>query len=297
MTIQQIEMCDRLAILGSFISAAESLGVTQPAVSSAITALEHELGVRLFIRSRRGVELTTKGKEILPLMRRMIGIGSEILAMTSESPNDRGSLRVAGRQGFMQYVFPELHRTLSEAYPEIHLSFVLSGGQSEIVEALATGRVDLAFGANPEMKSITAETIYRDPVLLCEKGTAGRGRKEESGRRYCLPTATDRLRKPLERLIRSLDKKPIIALESDDYTILGTLVASGEYIGPVYGHMLLDERFRSAVRPLRTHGAGVHRDLTILYRRDDRLPHVDTARALFVSRTRELLDRVLRTRN
>src|SRR5271166_5882231 len=53
----------RIAELGSFGRAAEALNATQPTVSRQITALEQEVGNRLFTRHRRGVSLTQAGTD------------------------------------------------------------------------------------------------------------------------------------------------------------------------------------------------------------------------------------------
>ncbi|HMM70600.1 MAG TPA: LysR family transcriptional regulator, partial [Gudongella oleilytica] len=53
---------NQVAVLGSFTKAANTLFMSQPAVSQSIAALESELGVRLFTRTRKGVVLTEEGK-------------------------------------------------------------------------------------------------------------------------------------------------------------------------------------------------------------------------------------------
>ncbi|NED50293.1 LysR family transcriptional regulator, partial [Micromonospora aurantiaca] len=62
----------RAAELGQFRHAADELGVTQQAVSKRIAALERELGVRLFTRTPRGVELTGDGRAFLPHARGVV---------------------------------------------------------------------------------------------------------------------------------------------------------------------------------------------------------------------------------
>ena len=58
----------------SMAAAAKKLSLTQPAISAQIRALEEELGVRLFERSKRHVALTTDGEALLPYARRLVGI-------------------------------------------------------------------------------------------------------------------------------------------------------------------------------------------------------------------------------
>ena len=73
MTFAQLRSFSEVARLGSVTAAAHALGVTEPAVSSAVGALRRELGDPLFVRSRTGIDLTPGG-------RRLALAASEILA-------------------------------------------------------------------------------------------------------------------------------------------------------------------------------------------------------------------------
>lgn len=81
----------RAADVGQFQHAADELGVTQQAVSKRIAALERELGVRLFTRTARGVELTLDGQAFLPHARGIV-TGVE-RAVTAVKPGSR-ALRI-----------------------------------------------------------------------------------------------------------------------------------------------------------------------------------------------------------
>ena len=65
MDLRQLEIFTRVAELGSFSRAAESLHLTQPTVSEHIRALEDELGVRLLDRRGRGADVTRAGHLLL----------------------------------------------------------------------------------------------------------------------------------------------------------------------------------------------------------------------------------------
>ena len=77
----------------NFRLAAEAVGLSQPALSRRIQALEASLGAPLLERSRRGVSPTTIGRELEPLLRRVISeLESSILASGDMGPNDTGAL-------------------------------------------------------------------------------------------------------------------------------------------------------------------------------------------------------------
>ena len=72
--------------LRSFTKAAQSFGVTQPAVSAQIKRLQFLLGFELLAESAPGVSLTPRGQEVVSGARRMLAINDQILNMTSGTP-------------------------------------------------------------------------------------------------------------------------------------------------------------------------------------------------------------------
>ena len=71
MTLQQIRYCLTISETGSMNRAAESLYVTQPALTGAIRELEGELGITIFNRTNRGVSLTNEGRRFLHYARQV----------------------------------------------------------------------------------------------------------------------------------------------------------------------------------------------------------------------------------
>ena len=71
MTLQQIHYALTVSRAGSMNRAAEELFISQPALSSTIHSLEEELGITLFIRSKKGVELTAEGADFLMAARQV----------------------------------------------------------------------------------------------------------------------------------------------------------------------------------------------------------------------------------
>ena len=96
MDIPQLNAFLAVAQHGSFSAAANTLGLTQPAVSKRIAGLEAQLNTRLFDRIARRVQLTEAGvrlqDETLEIMQRLRQLPSICLLYTSPSPRDqRGS--------------------------------------------------------------------------------------------------------------------------------------------------------------------------------------------------------------
>ena len=72
MTLRQLRYVDVIAKRGSLTAAAEVLFVTQPSLTAALRELEQELGITLFLRSRKGLTLTTAGEEFLAYARQIL---------------------------------------------------------------------------------------------------------------------------------------------------------------------------------------------------------------------------------
>jgi DNA-binding transcriptional LysR family regulator len=125
-----------------FGRAAHALHISQPPLSRAIRALESRLGVALFARSRRRVELTPEGARMLEEARRTIGqLERAVLELRHMASGEQGRLRI-GFVSLADYgVLPELLKAYKTAHPGVRLALreMLSPDQSL---ALAAGGLD-----------------------------------------------------------------------------------------------------------------------------------------------------------
>ena len=88
MHLRQVRSFVVVARFSSFTRAADLLNLTQPALTVQIRQLEQSLGVKLFDRNTRAVELTRIGREMLPVLERLLG---EFDAVVVEMPSARKS--------------------------------------------------------------------------------------------------------------------------------------------------------------------------------------------------------------
>jgi DNA-binding transcriptional LysR family regulator len=128
-----------------FRKAAESLAVAQPALSRAIAQLEVAMAVKLFNRSRRGVELTPAGKVLLgrlePHLRGLGAIPAELQALAS---GEFGHLRIAFTGLAMATVLPSILREFSGRFPGVRLELNESPSSAQVV-ALESGNLACGF--------------------------------------------------------------------------------------------------------------------------------------------------------
>jgi DNA-binding transcriptional LysR family regulator len=128
-----------------FRKAAESLAVAQPALSRQIAQLEQSLGVALFVRSRRRVELTAAGRALAervePLLRSVAGIAKELRAV---SGGEVGHVRIAFTGLAMATVLPGILREFHRKYPGIRLELNESPTSAQLT-ALQAGEIACGF--------------------------------------------------------------------------------------------------------------------------------------------------------
>ncbi len=125
-----------------FGRAAEKLGITQPPLSQAIAALEQELGVRLFERTRRTVALTPVGGQWLAYVRELLALAARLPAVAQQLQcGEIGSLTLAFVTTADYSVLPRLVSRYTRAYPDVRVH--LREATSDIqIEALLKGEVD-----------------------------------------------------------------------------------------------------------------------------------------------------------
>jgi DNA-binding transcriptional LysR family regulator len=131
-----MEALVRVVDAGSFSGAAKQLRVGQPAVSKAIAQLEDRLGVRLLLRSTRGLTPTEAGYSFYDRARRAIAEANEAeLAARGAGAALSGSLRVCGPLTFMRLlVMPRLAIFLGE-HPSLDVDVVLEDRDIDVIAA------------------------------------------------------------------------------------------------------------------------------------------------------------------
>lgn len=119
---------------GSFTRAAAHLGVTQPALSQAISALEERMQIRLLTRTTRSVSPTAAGERLLQAIgNRFDEIEAELDMLTELRDKPAGTVRITcGPDVLRTTLLPKLTPLLRE-YPDIHIEFDANHGFRDIV--------------------------------------------------------------------------------------------------------------------------------------------------------------------
>jgi DNA-binding transcriptional LysR family regulator len=138
-----------VAEAGNITAAAQSLYISQSAVSQSIKQLESDLQTRLFARNSRGVTLTADGKLLYEYVRSAIGLletGENKLSQTREL--QMGHLTIGASDIVTsQFLLPHLD-AFHRLYPAIHIR-IISGRSHKVLGLLQSGKVDIAFASTP----------------------------------------------------------------------------------------------------------------------------------------------------
>jgi len=163
----------------SFSQAAEQLGVTQPAVSLQVRALEKRLGAQLLDRSGRRVEPTEAGLRLFRGAQRLLQLEEQILGEVASDGAGAlaGDLSIGASTGPAAVVVPLLLCEFHERHPDVHVSLEVHGTQT-VVDLVADRVLELGIvGAARRHRAVRFEPLLEDEVILiCPPDHAFAGR-------------------------------------------------------------------------------------------------------------------------
>jgi DNA-binding transcriptional LysR family regulator len=163
--LRQLRAFVAVADAGTFVAAAQRLGVVQPAVSQAVRRLEDELGLVLFDRSSRRVTLTSPGAAFLPEARAVLARLAEAEQVGRDLGVGRsGLVRLAttpGAPGLVAALLAHQRAT----HPDVHVEIV-SIPQAAKLRAVLDGEIDLALTHSaPVTPGVAFTEVWREPWL------------------------------------------------------------------------------------------------------------------------------------
>jgi LysR family hydrogen peroxide-inducible transcriptional activator len=166
-SVRQLEYALAVARERHFGRAARTCGVTQPALSTQIQALEEALGVQLFERSRRGVIVTPAGERALG---RAQGALAALDALVEEARGADAALAGPLHLGVIPtvapYLLPRWLPLVRDAYPELRL-FLHEDQTARLLSRLREGALDLLLLALPvEGAGLESLLLFEEPFLL-----------------------------------------------------------------------------------------------------------------------------------
>ncbi len=246
-----------VAETGVFRRAAERMRVSQPALSAQIRELERAIGVGLFDRTTRRVELTAAGAEFLPQARKLLGdLEGALKGLTDLATHRRGHVAVACAPLLASVMLPRLIAAFVAAYPGIRVSLI-DARTDQIVDKVRAGEADLGIGTFAETEAgIVRTRLFGDALVLFAPVGATAQRKsatwaEIADEPLVALTRESGLRALVEMGFGTLGRPARPAYEVAQVTTAVALVEAGLGVAvlPAIAQAIARDR-RVAVRPL-----------------------------------------------
>ena len=167
MNLNHIESFVSVADEGSFSKAANALFLKQPTVSAHISALEKELGVKLFERNTKEVSLTVEGYVLYSYAREMVNLENKIKNVFKCTRNeDDGCLYIAASSVPAKYILPHILESYMEEYPDAVFK-VMEADSSTVIETVLRGNAHIGFtGARFKKNHCTYIPFYDDEMVV-----------------------------------------------------------------------------------------------------------------------------------
>ena len=222
---------------GSLTAAAEELGYTQSGLTHMMNSLEEELGVKLLVRSKSGVLLSTAGQELLPLMR-SVAEQVEELEQTAEKLRLRSitNLRLGAFSSVAGHWLPGIISAMRQVNPSLGVSIQIKP-IDEIYEAVRRDELDCAIISYQASlcSGLTWVPLKEDPLMAILPVN-----HEFSGECY-----------PVKRFEGEEFLMPSFRFDMDIIPLFGT---NGSKINPIIRYTNLDD---AAIASMVAHGLGL----------------------------------------
>lgn len=155
----------------SFHRAAQQLNLSQPALSRRIQKLEQSVGAVLIDRTTRHVRLTAAGREVLPLIRRMLDeFDGSLVGRMADGERQAGRITLASVPSATVRFLPQVLQQFAQDYRNTRVR-ILDLSATECAEAVRTGEAE--FGLSLPVSTdadLSYEPLYDDPYgLVCRK--------------------------------------------------------------------------------------------------------------------------------
>lgn len=234
MNLHRIEAFLAVAQGGSITRAATQLDVAQSVVSRHVSALETDLGIRLFERTGRGVAMTEAAQLLAPRLRAALADMQRAAAEAAELGGQPGGLvRMGLVPAAAQPLVGLLHQRLAQRHPRIRLQFV-DGFSHALDERLASGDLDLAvinrFGRldpKGEERLCVVDSLLVGPPGALAPDAPALPFKRLAGVPLVLASRPNGLRTALDEVCRRVGVQLQVAVEADSMLTMKGLVMHG----------------------------------------------------------------------
>lgn len=166
MDTSDLRVFEAVARLGSMNRAAQELNTVQSNVTAKIRNLELELGIQLFQRQARGVQLTPAGRRMLPFPMKMSKLVSDAKAAARDDGCPSGELEIGTLETTAALRLPTVLANFARSYPNVRL-VMTTGTTCSLVSDVLEYRLDSAFVAGPvEHLELDHIPVFHEELVL-----------------------------------------------------------------------------------------------------------------------------------
>lgn len=208
---------------GSFARAAEALRRAQPTVHVQVTKLAEHLGVTLYRRSGRGIELTEDGRRVAAYARESLGRNLAFTQALRGKATVRPVVLTAGEGAFLYLLGPAVQRAKGDLGAPLHLWV---GGEEQVQARVLDGRADVGVTTRPPDPTLEAlELVHSKLCLALPRGHRLARRRnltfaDLSEESWVAPEADRPLRQRLERAARAAGFELNVAVQAHGWPLL-----------------------------------------------------------------------------
>lgn len=234
-TLRQLQFFVAAADASSVTGAARALSISQSSVTEAIRALEEDLGVTLFDRQARGLDLTQKGAAFLRHARQILAdVATARQAFREEATPQPGRLALGVTSLVAGYVLSDILARYRRAFPQVEQSVTEDSGDY-IQHLLIGGELDAAVMLTSSVKdrhALQVESLLVSPYRLWLPGGhpltfAEAVSLDEVAREPLILLSVDEIEESTRALLSVLQTRPRIAFRTRSVEAVRSLVATG----------------------------------------------------------------------
>jgi DNA-binding transcriptional LysR family regulator len=166
MADRRLQVFHTVARLLSFTKAAETLHMTQPAVTFQVRQLEEQFNTRLFDRTHNRINLTDAGRAVFAYADRIFTLYAEMAnAVCAITGTISGTITIGASTTIAEYMLPTLLGDFKEIHPEVNIHLKVANSEG-IVSLVENNAIDLGVVEGPiANKNLVVETCKRDQLV------------------------------------------------------------------------------------------------------------------------------------
>ncbi|AJQ93464.1 LysR family transcriptional regulator [Gynuella sunshinyii] len=254
MEIHQLKTFMTVAREGSISRAAETLCLSQPAVSAHIKAIEDTFGLILFERTPRGMSLTREGEQLLRKTEQTLGAHQDLLTEAARLKGRlNGKLHIGNSSTASTEALGRLMIALSERCPEVEL-VVQHGNTAELLKGIRNGSLDAGFYNDSHLpdEDISSLEVGRFSIFLAAPpGLVDTSEPVDwqalAQLPWICPTVQSCCKQAADHLFEAHNIRPQRIISIDREAVTRTLIGGGVGVGLLHADSAREAQLRGEI--------------------------------------------------